>query len=226
MSARGEGDSQDQPGFDPGESILYRTLDERQQVTSVLPVRVVQDTDDLIAMWIPLGTPTIKPQLIHHTPGTPRRWVEGNWNLIPAKWRWAELLILVCPGQARAVWVRWSAVREFEGWAVNLQSPLTRTRLGFDHWDQQLDILVAPDRRWQWKDEDELELAVELGRMSRAQAEEVRAEGLRAVEEIEQCRFPYGNEWACWRPDPTWAPPELVDRWDDLSMYHQAEGDR
>ena len=200
--------------FDRGESILYRGVDEHGGVVGVLPVRVVQDDADLIALWLPLGTSTIRSRLIEHTPGTPRRWVDGNWYLERSVWTWAELLILVRPGEARATWVRWSAHREFEGWAVNLQSELVRTRLGFDMWDQQLDIVVAPDRTWHWKDEDELELAVELGRMSAAQADAVRAEGARAVEDIEQNRPPFCDGWEGWEPDPAWPLPELTDDWD------------
>ena len=205
--------------FPPGESVLYRALDERQRVTSVLPVRIVQDDADLVLLWLPLGTPSIKPTLINHTPGTPRRWVDGNWYLVNSPWRVAELLILIQPAEHRATWVRWSAERAFQGWAVNMQSPLTRTRLGFDHWDQQLDIIVNPDRSWRWKDEDELELAVELGHMTRDQADAVRAEGALAVQQIEQNRSPFCDGWEQWKPDPAWPLPQLVDDWRGLSMY-------
>lgn len=41
--------------------------------------------------------------------------------------------------------------REFRGWHVNMQSSMQRPRLGFDHRDHPLDILVDPDRSWQGK---------------------------------------------------------------------------
>jgi hypothetical protein len=67
--------------FTPGESILLRGLDEWQQVTDAKPVLVVQDDAALIALWLPLGAPTMKSVLIDHTLGTPRRWEPGNWHL-------------------------------------------------------------------------------------------------------------------------------------------------
>ncbi|WP_179137700.1 DUF402 domain-containing protein [Candidatus Entotheonella palauensis] len=207
------------PLFRPGDSVLYRGLDERRRVVSVLPVRVVRDDSNLVVLWLPLGTPSIKPELLHHTPGSPRRWVDSNWYLTHSTWQWAELLVLIRPGEHRATWVRWSAERDFQGWVVNMQSPLVRTRLGFDHWDHQLDIIVNPDRSWRWKDEDELELAVELGRMTREQAGAVRDEGLIAVEQIEQNRSPFSDGWEHWTPEPTWPLPDLVEDWRDVSMY-------
>jgi hypothetical protein len=207
------------PRFRPGESVLYRGIDEQQGVVSVLPVCVVRDDPDLVALWLPLGTPTIRPVLIDHTPGSPRKWVTGNWHLTRSEWSWAELLILVRPGEGWATWVRWSARREFQGWAVNLQSELVRTRLGFDARDHQLDILVDPDRRWRWKDEDELALAVELGRMSREQANAVQDAAARALKQIEENRSPFSDGWERWVPDPSWSPPRLASDWDDVSMY-------
>lgn len=202
--------------FRPGDAIVVRGVDPHQGIVSVLTARVVRD-DDLVAYWLPIGAPSIKPELIEHTPGTPRRWVEGNWFLAPAVWTWAELLVLVRPGDERATWVRWSSDRTFQGWAVNMQSELTRTRLGFDLWDHQLDILVEPDRTWRWKDEDELELAVELGRMTREQAGRVRAVGQQAVHDIETDAWPYHAGYETWMPDPSWTLPTMPADWDDLS---------
>jgi hypothetical protein len=197
-------------------------LDEKQRLTSVLPVHVVADDQDQILLWAALGTPTMKPVLRHRIPASHARWEDGNWDLLPGTWRHAELLILIHPSQSRATWVRWSVEREFLGWAVNMQSPLTRTHLDFDHWDHQLDILVKPDRSWSWKDEDELQLVVQLNRMSAQQAKAVREEGQRAVQQIQQNGVPFSDGWEDWQADSTWSLPELGSKWGDLSMYRQS----
>jgi hypothetical protein len=209
--------------FGAGDEILYRGIDEHRRLVSVLPVRVVQDNGELVVLWLPLGTSTIKSELVNTSQGLPRRWDTSSWRLTNSKWSWAELLILVRPGERSATWVRWSAEREFEGWYVNLQSELLRTRLGFDILDHQLDIIVDPARRWRWKDEDELELAVALGRMSREQARAVREEGIRTVTRIESNDPPFSDGWERWAPDPAWPPPQLVSDWDDVSMYRGSE---
>ena len=202
-----------------GEPILYRELDEHGQVVDVKPVTVIEDSDVQIALWLPLGTPTKKPVLLNHTPGTPRNWVEGSWALVDSTWQWAELLIVVRPDNCRATWVRWSADRVFQGWYVNLQSKLCRTRLGFDFRDHQLDIIVEPDRNWRWKDQDELDLAVELGCLTHAQSKAVREEGQLAVMEIERNSGLYSESIEQWCPEASLTRPKLRADWNDLSMY-------
>ncbi|MBT4099244.1 MAG: DUF402 domain-containing protein [Gemmatimonadetes bacterium] len=204
--------------FGSGDVILLRGLDEHHRVIDVKPVRVVQDDADLSVLWLQRSTATMKAVLYDHTPGTPRRWEDGSWQLEESVWR-HEILILTRPAERRATWVRWTADRDFYGWYVNMQSPMQRTRLGFDHRDHQLDILVDPDRNWRWKDEDELDLCVEIGRMTATMALEVRQEGQRAIRQIEANAPPLSDGWESWCPDPTWTPPGLPEDWDDLSMY-------
>jgi hypothetical protein len=60
-----------------------------------------------------------------------------------------------------------------------------------------------------WKDEDELEAAVMAGRYSAADAERFRSDA-RSVEEIVRAwGSPFSDGWERWRPDPSWAVPEL-----------------
>ena len=205
--------------FRSGESILYRDLDENGRIIDVKPVTVVEDSVSRVRLWLPLGTPAKKPEFTRDMPGKPRDWVNRSWSIVDSVWQWAELLILVRPGERRATWVRWSADGVVQGWYVNLQSQLTRTELGFDYRDHQLDIVVEPDRRWRWKDRDELDLAVGQGRMTPEEGRAVREEGDRAVAEIEGSGGPYSEGWEDWRPDASMVRPHLLAGWDDRSMY-------
>ena len=205
--------------FGCGEPILYRELDQNGQLIDVKPVTVAEDSEARLALWLPLGTPAKKPELRPNRPGKTRDWVNGSWALVDSIWQWAELLVIVRPGDCQATWVRWSAVGEFLGWYVNLQSKLIRTRLGFDFRDHQLDIVVEPDRCWKWKDRDELDLSVSQGRMTPEAGRAVRKEGKRAVVEIERGAGIYSEGWENWRPDASLPRPYLPADWDDLSMY-------
>ena len=98
---------------------------------------------------------------------------------------------------------------EFAGWYVNLQEPLRRSPLGFETDDLVLDIRIQPDRSWAWKDEDELEEAVRLGRFTEDEAQAIRAEGERVLEER-----PWPTGWEDWRPGPGWPLPRLPEGWD------------
>ena len=82
-----------------------------------------------------------------------------------------------------------------------------------------LDIVVEPNRQWRWKDEDELALAIERGRLTVEQAQEVRREGEAAVTDIEAFRSPFCDGWERWRPGPELQMPILSPAWNDVSMY-------
>jgi hypothetical protein len=89
---------------------------------------------------------------------------------------------------------------------VNFEQPLRRSRVGFDTFDEKLDLIVRPDGSYRWKDEDELEQAAALGLVD---ADEVRAEAQRVIRE-----WPFPTGWEHWRPDPSWPVPQLPAGWD------------
>ena len=172
--------------FVPGQPVLYRGphVDDSgitgpPVICDLKPVTVVEDSAAVISLFLQAGTPTLmsKPNVA----GAPKPWNPGEWELIEAAWdRWNTLYLQV-PGEWRSTWVMWSPDWRFLGWYVNLQEPLRRTRWGFDVRDLQLDILVAADRTWKWKDE------VECG------------------------AWPFETEIADWRPDSGWARRSLPD---------------
>jgi hypothetical protein len=205
--------------FAAGSTVLYRETD-RMQIFDVKPVTVVQDDADLTALWLPAGTPTKRPVPLSARPGEPRAW-PTKCVLEDAVWAWSDILILVAPNAARATWVVWSPAGAFEGWYVNLQSPLTRTSVGFDFVDHQLDVVVNPQRVWRLKDDHELRAAVEQGRLDPAQERRLRAEARRAIADIESNAGPFCDPWAAWKPAASLPRPALDPRWNDLSMYVQ-----
>lgn len=119
------------------------------------------------------------------------------------------------PGRAHAVHVQRQAVTcEPDGFYVNLQEPMIRTLDGFATTDHFLDVVVDADLNWRWKDEDELEEAVAIGRLTVGEAEAVRAEGERVIADIEARRWPFDGSYDDWRPDPAWPLPALPDDWE------------
>ena len=170
------------------------------------PHYVVHDDPELVALWLPVGTRMKRPV----SDGRPiRGQADREWELYDHTWHTSSQLGLIRWGRAHSVEVLWDESGEFLGWYVNIQEPLRRSALGFETDDLILDVRVAPDGSWAWKDQDELEEAVARGRFTEDDARSIRAEGERVVEER-----PWPTGWEDWRPDPSWPLPELPDGWD------------
>jgi predicted RNA-binding protein associated with RNAse of E/G family len=120
------------------------------------------------------------------------------------------------PKRAFAVWLFWDATDwSFAGYYVNLQAPLVSTSVGFDTADHLLDIVVAPELAWEWKDEDEFEEALAHGVLSMEIAAEARDAAERAVADIDARNWPFDSSLIDWRPDPNWRIPVLPDNWNE-----------
>jgi Protein of unknown function (DUF402) len=162
---------------------------------------VVEDTPSLLALYMPGSSPLAFAQDFF---GGPHPWSERD------RWEGHGVLQLQRPGEMHAVWVFWHGPeREFGGWYVNLQEPVRRTPRGFDTQDLELDIVVALDGSWRYKDEEKLEGWIDRGRWTEAEIAAIRCEGERVADELAAGRRWWSDEWAAWEPDPAWDVPEL-----------------
>lgn len=180
----------------------------------IVPVTVVEDSDERILHYLATGTRFLTRRMADGTPlprvVTREQYQRLDTRLFADTWERSWQLILTRPGRAHSIRLRWnSETGAFRGWYVNLQEPVERTERGFATRDQFLDILVAPDRSWTWKDEDELTEAVAVGLFTPQEAAGIRAEGERLAADIEAQRFPFDDSLLEWRPDPAWTIPAL-----------------
>jgi hypothetical protein len=203
-----------------GDQIVFRFRRRGDRVSFAIPVTVVDDSPDLIALYTAAGTPIKRPvrpdggPILRALPYEER--FSLPWRIGDGVWRENAALQLARPGTAQAIVLFWRAEDwAFRGWYVNLQAPLVRTGAGFDTEDHVLDVVVAPDLHWSWKDEDEFEAAQRIGRFIAAQAAAIRAEGETAIAAIESRGWPYDGGWDEWRPDPAWPIPTLPPTWND-----------
>ena len=69
------------------------------------------------------------------------------------------------------------------------------------------------------KDADELEAAVEQGRVTAGQARAIRLNGEHGRASFARGDWPFDDEWTRWPPDPAWTTPALRDdeRWTSTS---------
>ena len=196
-----------------GDAILLRWF-WGGELGRVWPATVVEDSADAIALYIRSETPT---KVRVREDGTPidralsyRERFGIPWRIGDGMFSGFSAVLLTRPGAGHAFMPFWNESGAFEAWYVNIQTPLVRTRWGFDTEDLVLDI-VFENGAARWKDEDELEDAVELGRFTREQALEIRREGERAIADLEERAWPLNAGWEEWKPDPAWPLPTLPD---------------
>ena len=170
----------------------------RGRVWRAQACRIVEESPDLVALWIPKGAPFRIPVGGLRIPGE-------EWELEDGATKRPQLC-LARPGRAHSIYLFWRGEGELEHWYVNFEQPLRRTPLGFDTFDEKLDLIVRPDGSYRWKDEDELEQAAAVGLLD---PEAVRSEAARVLQE-----WPFPTGWEAWRPDPTWPVPQLPEGWD------------
>ena len=189
-----------------GDPVLMRYV-FRGRVRWAFPETFVAETEDAICLYCQPGTLGKRPtRSFFEDPG---QIAQGHWEHVDHQWVQHHVLWLQRLGRRHSLGLFWDEDWQFRGWYVNLQEPVRRSQLGFDIRDQALDITVAPNGSWSWKDEDHLARLVELQVFSADEAEVIRAEGKRVVDE-----WPFPTGWEEWRPDPGWKPPTLPAGWD------------
>ena len=186
-----------------GEVVVLREI-WRGRVWKARPWIVVHDKPDQLALWIPNGSPTKIPP----GSGIPRDDLvleDGTFT--------TDTLRLTVPGAWHSVLLFWRQAT-FEGWYVNLEHPLTRTQVGFDYLDRELDIHIRPDRTWEYLDEDEFDEARRLGVIDDADAGRVHEEAERVLGAVARWDPPFCDGWESWQPRPEWTIPLLPEGWD------------
>jgi hypothetical protein len=199
----------------PGNHIVLRGV-WRGNLWFALPMTVVQDSPDLIALYWRAGT---CGKATGKRP-TPRDLMSlEKVALVDYVWKETDVLMLAMPGAAHSVYVMWDAGHiRFRCWYVNLEEPLRRTPLGFDTMDHLLDIVIRPNgTEWRWKDEDEFQQAEAIGLYSAEEVRAIRAEGERVLDRLRAGQSPFCDHWESWLPPAGWKIPALPANWDDLA---------
>jgi hypothetical protein len=208
--------------FAPGRSVLHRQF-TGDQLVFLRTGRVVAHDERGLVLWVPHGGPMALTQTedgrgLRDMPF--REWVTRPRQLVARNWWGPNILMLAPPGAAHSVWWFWDARGRHVAWYINLEEPGVAwddgTAAGLDNTDQDLDVWVWPDRRWQWKDEHEMAERLEHPEHYWVVDEAaVRAEGQRMIALAEAGEYPFDGSWIDFRPDPAWVMPDaLPPGWD------------
>jgi len=192
-------------------ALRYITTDLR--IEMAWPCRVVQDTDELLALFIAAGS--------RYKAGPKRTAAEKLADAkLPAPlgegtWR-NDTLRLMFPNARHSVslfWERAGATRWFKRYFVNLEEPFRRTADGFDTQDHTLDVIATPMLGFTWRDEPEFENHVALGFYTKELAAAVLAEGQRVIDDLANGTHPCLRGWAQWWPEQAWPIPTIPPTW-------------
>jgi hypothetical protein len=207
--------------FTPGQVVLHRNT-RRGRLAFARPVRVVSDGELGLLLWMARGTPAVN-EVTHDGRGARAmpfsEWVTQGYRMRAGSWKGPGILMFLPPDADHSVWWFWDDDGAFQCWYVNLEEHAVRwddgAVAGVDVVDQDLDVVVAPDRTWQWKDEDEFtERLAFPDHYWVADEQAVRAEGRRVIKLAEAGDFPFDGTWTDFVPDPTWQLPEMPAGWD------------
>jgi predicted RNA-binding protein associated with RNAse of E/G family len=209
--------------FRPGDDIAWRCRirgsDRRDDVSFVSAMRVISDTpEEVIAVRRP-GDAVRRRITKKRGPAEHRHQLVVTWGdgWTEDLWRQYRVLVLKRKADEHAISLFWpDDSAALACWYIDLMSPLRRHDAGFDFIENGLDVVVEPDMAsWKWKDADELEYAVANGVYSRAEGDELYAEGERAVERLRRERVEF-ERWRAWAPDPAWPAAVLPAGWGRL----------
>lgn len=198
-----------------GDEIIYRGL-YQGYFWWAIPVTVVQDNRDLIALYWPAGSPVKRPA---ERVAVPDIVSNPNPRLIDRQWTDTNVLMLCDEELPYCIYAMWAAESgEHLCWYVNLQAPLHRMEIGFETEDYLLDVVFHPDlSKWKLKDEAELIEASQIGMYSKRKVEAIYTAADEAINRIRSGLSPVDDKWADWKPPERWPIPEMPENWDE---YH------
>jgi hypothetical protein len=189
----------------------------RQQLVTVRPVTVVEDSTALLALYSHAGAPLLTGAMRNRQQISMdervRVYLSDEQPPLRDAVNRANVLTLTPPEANHSVWLFWDRAWNLITWYVNLQPPVRRTPQGVVAGDYLLDLMVTPDLQWSWKDEDEFEAVCAAGVFDDDEQRSIREEGLRMARRIESRLWPFDSEWPRWRPGPSWSIPSLPDTW-------------
>ena len=85
-----------------------------------------------------------------------------------------------------------------------------------DTLDLDLDLIVRPDFRLEWKDENDYQTAIEKEIVLPEWVAEIEKAQVEILTNIERRAYPFDGSWLDWKPDPNWSPPMLPENWDKI----------
>lgn len=248
-------------GWQPGDNIILRDPLQTRSTRVYTAIRgdtianlpgwpysVVEDSDEIVALYLPQGTKLWRWDIVEQRMRQPRVTIGDSLRLLfPGKPYHVDLFFE--SGSGPAPWVRYFFLGEpshgydvelsrvgsgrlfddkpspaepvtghFYGWKVDIIAPFQGTELGFDVTDEVLDIVVRPDRSYAINDADQMEHFVARGIYTREEADLLHAHVREVIGLIEAAKPPFDDTWTSWQASPDLGLPEAPAGWQFLRL--------
>ncbi len=208
--------------WNPGERVVLRGI-VNERVWSALSVIVVKDTLEETTLLLLPGAQCAYPEGYFrwkhgdYSQGT--RWQEAKsnaWTFREFVWQRNRFLIFLEPQKYYAIFYTWHHdTDQFTCYYINFQLPYRRSHCGFDTLDLDLDLVIDPQFTWRWKDEDAYREGIQEGGIHEQWVDGIEHAQQEVFDKIHKRCYPLDGSWMHWRPDPSWNPPRLPERWDE-----------
>ena len=202
-----------------GDIVAWRGI-YRNRVWHVQPTRFVKDgPQDLVLTLLPGAECIADEGYPKGKENGKRRWhfKDQDWRLAKYIWRTNRLLLIHEPEKYFSTILFWNhESNDFLCYYINFQLPFQRSHCGIDTLDLELDLVINPDFTYRWKDVDDYQAAIEHEIILPEWRQGIEMAKEEISERLEKRHYPFDGAWLDWKPDPTWQPPRLPQKWDKI----------
>ena len=179
-------------GYSAGEEIVLRDIRDGVSYFE-WPCTVVEDGErGLLLSQVP-GTVGVVPRgYPHDLPVLLEQLASRTPERVELTWQWTRTLGVLQSDQWWAARLFWNEDgSDFLGYYVDFLRPIERNGQCVDTIDLALDIVIAPDMSWRWKDEDQVPLLRDLGWLDAAAEDAIEAAKPVVLDAIESRAYPF-----------------------------------
>ncbi|MFV0523207.1 MAG: DUF402 domain-containing protein [Acidimicrobiales bacterium] len=211
--------------FTPGTSVVWRSVFP-DHVGYVFAARVIIDTDNVIALQQPTGSPVLRRGGARGGPHG-RSLLPGGWDGThqPDTFRAGHVVRAHEPGRPYSI-IRRITPDGYAGWYINIELCWRRTPIGFDSRDLTVDVILDNDHaNPEWKDLDELDWNRDVGNITATAHTKYVDYGHQAIKDARANRGLFALDWDNALP-PITDPTNTLSIPPSATAHHRRTGDR
>lgn len=182
---------------------------------TVMPAFALEQTSDFVVLHVPVGSVGYTRSGVRGGPRG-RLLVPGQWDegFVSRPWTGADVVMVHRLAEG---WSTWRWISDDGTWRsgsyINIERLWRSDGDTFDTEDLTLDLVIDDQGRIEFKDEDELDWAEDIGWYSKDTANTIRTTGREAHRHFSSGGWPLNAQWNAWLPETHREMPQLPQGW-------------